>query len=118
MCGAEAEARAEAEGGGGEGSRFVRMQVGTRMGARAEAEVVAEAETVAEGKAEAKEAKARVESALCGPVIADSVNKELLVLSNLELIKTQFNRFNRTSGVFLSNVDAAGTGYRNLQLAH
>jgi len=32
------------------------------MGARAEAEVVAEAETGAEGKAEAKEAKARVES--------------------------------------------------------
>jgi hypothetical protein len=49
--------------GGGEGSRFVRMQVGTRMGAWAEAEVVAEAETGAEGgKAEAKEAKARVES--------------------------------------------------------
>ena len=55
---------------------------------------------------------------LCGTGQGKSVNKELLVFSGLELIKTQFNRFNRTSGVFLSNVDAAGTGCRYLQLAH
>jgi hypothetical protein len=38
--------------------------------------------------------------ALCGTGQAKNVNKELLVFSGLELRKTQFNRFNRTSGRF------------------
>jgi hypothetical protein len=37
---------------------------------------------------------------LCGTGQGKTVNKELLVFSGLELIKTQFNRFNRTSGRF------------------